>query len=142
MGTTEQPQKDWMKYKEYIAMARAEFSNYHSTDSPGEDNGDDDYHEDYDVGVFAAARSPYSRGDGIFSAVSNLGALDDDDDSDSNSLSDSDDDDDDDDGVQLSSAKLSGWNKKDNWSKNKWPTPEPSEKKTKEPTKSWPSPQP
>merc|ERR1712130_1084521 len=73
--------------------------------------------------MFSSARNPYDRGDGTFSAVSYMGALDDDDDSDSdsdsdstdspsdsdsNSLSDSDDDDDDDDGVQLSSAKLSG----------------------------------
>merc|ERR1712141_410600 len=69
----------------------------------------------------SAARSPYSRGEGIFSAAGIAEVLDVNDDGD--------------DGVQVSSAKISGWNKKDKWSKDKWTTPQPSEKKTKEPTK-------
>merc|ERR1719242_2703540 len=54
----------------------------------------------------------------------------DDDDDDHDDDNGDDDDDDDDDGVQLSSAKVSGWNKDDSW-----PTPQPTKpSKTPYPT--------
>merc|ERR550532_1506176 len=64
---------------------------------------------------------------------------DDDDDDNDDGDDDNDDDDDDDDGVQLFSAKVSGWNKEDKSSMDKWPSPQPTKPKKKQSRNGWPS---
>jgi len=117
------------------------------TDSDDDGSDDTDSNDDDDDGVFsAAAHNPYSRGDGIFSAVSDLGKFDISTASASGSGSESDSRS----GSQSKSESDSDSkeypSKEPMKSKKEWPSPKPTRKptswtkkvkETPEPTKSW-----